>query len=284
MAESNVSFNYFMKPVILLLPFLFLGAGCASVGLTTVTVPTSVNTTSSTGVATSTRPDHDDTVYTEKDFSGFGVIEKYQDQIRDMPEYFFHVQISPQVPVYTFHVVSTDEKTNTVGYIEVFRGPETAKPLQTIKVHPEFLGNAPLFFNVHDINFDGYSDIGIVQDGGALWGSYQYWVFEPASGLFVTSPATDDFRKLSMTNNISFDTRNRRITTDELVGVSIKYHTIYQFQNGRILPLEEDKQENVMQNPEDNSSSPALKCILTTTKYVGKKETVTTNTVMHGCE
>ena len=45
-------------------------------------------------------------------------------------------------------------------------------------------------FHAEDINFDGYLDFSVLTEFAARWGSRSYWVYDPASGLFVQNELT----------------------------------------------------------------------------------------------
>lgn len=219
-----------------------------------------------------------DKILTEKDFNGMGLASREQNQKED----YFKVQINPKLPVYTFHVASFT--TTSGGYIEVFKGNET-KPIQKIILNPNMWlsDEVPAFFNVQDINFDGISDIGVVVEGGALWGSYQYWVFDNKTGKFIAAPVTDDFRKITF-NSITFDTNKKQVIASGLIGAVGGYRDIYQFQNGRLKPLEESEHENVVvQDDKTNTQNPTIHCSTTIKNYNGDKVSTTTQELDHEC-
>jgi hypothetical protein len=200
---------------------------------------------SSGSTSSSTTLAADDHILTQDDFSGFGL--KHRD-MSAAAEATFRVRISSEQPIYTFHVMSFT--TSTQGAIEVFRGNASSTPVQTIALDPNMWNSdsVALFFNVRDINFDGYADIGVVVEGGALWGSYQYWVFDPKTGLFTTAPVTDDFRNISF-NWITFDSSQKQIRTTNLLGAVGWIRSVYQYEDGHLRLLDEVQEEN--KAPED---------------------------------
>lgn len=220
----------------------------------------------------------DEKILTEKDFNGTGLASRNQNGKED----FLKVQISPKLPVFTFHVTSFT--TTSRGFIEVFKGQET-KPMQVINLDPNMWlsDEIPAFFNVQDINFDGISDIGVVAEGGALWGSYQYWVFDNKTGKFITAPVTQDFRKITF-NSITFDTNKKQVIASGLIGAVRGYKNIYQFQNGRLNPVEESEHENVVvEDNKVNTQNPTIHCSTTIKKYNGNKISTTTQELDHEC-
>lgn len=229
-------------------------------------------------VTTTTSAVKDEKILSEKDFNGMGLASGNQNGKED----FFKVQINPTLPVYAFHVASFTATTR--GHIEVFKGQET-KPIQVINLDPNMWlsDEVPAFFNVQDINFDGVSDMGVVVEGGALWGSYQYWIYDNKTGTFITAPITQDFRKITF-NSITFDTNKKQVIASGLIGAVGGYKNIYQFQNGRLKPVEESEHENVVVEDDGvNTQNPTIHCSTIIKKYNGDKVSTTTQVLDREC-
>jgi len=99
-----------------------------------------------------------------------------------------------------------------VGWIRVF-SCETGALVQSLEVKslrggPEFFLR---FFEVKDINFDGYLDIAVVRDGGATWASQTWWLFSPASGKFVSNDFTQALSQID-NNGLKLDEARQNIT------------------------------------------------------------------------
>lgn len=196
----------------------------------------------------------------------------------------FTVLINPELPLYTFHVRSFATTTNTQGSIEIFRGEDTAKPIQTILLDPNmrFRDMVPVFFTVQDITFDEYADIGVPIDGGAKWSSYQYWVFNPKTGTFITTEASKDLEKIGF-NFISFDPQNRQIITDNLSGSGLR--ALYQFQAGHIIKIKEEQLDDIIQHDtKEFTDHPTFHCRITTTDYTKGRAHVTYKNILQECE
>jgi hypothetical protein len=107
----------------------------------------------------------------------------------------FAVEISPRLAPHLFRLIpGTDtrwsENPRLVGRIEISRIGDD-RVLQTIDVIAvEDVSDFTRTFCARDINFDGYLDIMVLSEHGAKWGSYQYWLFDPISGKFITSELT----------------------------------------------------------------------------------------------
>ena len=113
----------------------------------------------------------------------------------------FAIEISPRLGPYLFRLFPDSdtrwsETPRLVGKIEISRISD-ARVLQTLDVNA--VGDVSWFtrtFCAEDINFDGYLDIKVLSDHGAKWGSYQYWVFDPISGKFITSELTRELGEI----------------------------------------------------------------------------------------
>ncbi len=218
-------------------------------------------------------------ILSEKDFKSTGLMVQDQSEKQSV----FTVSINYALPVYTFHVVSFSN-TMSGGYIEVFKEHDFT-PMQIIQLDPNMWlsGQVHLSFTVQDINFDGISDIGVVVDGGALWVSYQYWIFDNESGMFITAPVTEDFRNISF-QNIMFDTHKKQVIAYGLIGAIGRYKHTYQFENGRLLLVEEIMYEQIM--VEDGSiytQNNRIQCHVTLNTYHNNEVLKTIKVLSHEC-
>ncbi len=258
-----------MKKILLLSVFICLiGAGCA---------PTTDETNNT---RTSTTPLSDTEILTEKDFHLYG----FHDRKRINPTaQTFTVQINENRAPFIFHVVSLATSTN--GYIEIFRNGEKT-PYQRIELDPTlmFATNVPEWFTLRDINFDGFSDIGIIAEAGAKWGSYQYWIFDQTSEQFRITPLTDDLRKLTF-NTIQFDSMAKQIMVDNFYnGITGTKKDTYLYQDGHLHLQKTHIKENITREDEKvNTPTPTLHCKITTKTYTNGKEHIITEELNHTC-
>lgn len=221
------------------------------------------------------KPVRDETaILTEKDFyGGMGLSTKKPNQTED----WFRISIHPGIAPLTFHVVSASTTASTAGFVEVYRSPDSGNPTQTIHLDlgMRLVDMLPTFFNVQDVNFDGFSDIGVPVDGGAKWSAYQYWTYDSSKEEFVTSTISSDLNKINF-NFISFDAENKQIITDNLEGAG--WRTLYQLRDNHIFPIKEEHLDSIV-HPDQNASTdrPNLHCVVTTITYdQGNARTVTT--------
>jgi hypothetical protein len=228
---------------------------------------------------TSTLADLSHRVFTVKDFKGFGLMAS---ALRDQKEFTFRIRVASGLPIYAIHVVSG---ADSPGHVDVYRGEATGTPLQVFELAINtFLGGNPSVFNVADINFDGYADIGVVVDGGALWVAYQYWVYDKGTGTFKQAPVTNDFRAISFGHRLTFDTIKKQVIATGPIGAVGGYRNTYQFQNGRLLPLIEIEQMNkVVDDKNANTNHPTIHCSIKTKHHIGTTNKTTTQILNKAC-
>ncbi len=190
------------------------------------------------------------------------------------------------MPVYTFHIVSIQPDGTPAGspFIEVFQEGKTSEPLQKLQLNPNsFMADSlPKTFHAADINFDGFTDIGVIVDGGATWAAYQYWMFDPMTGKFITTRETDELRNIG-SQGLSFDKGKKQIIGPSLLGTGATLK-VYQFENGDLNILKDYLQENILiQDGKEKTAHPTLECHLTLKDYDGEIYRKRTEVVPHEC-
>jgi len=119
----------------------------------------------------------------------------------------FAVEISPRLRPYLIRLIPGkdtrwSEKPRFVGKIEISRTGED-RVLQTIDVIAvQDVSSFTKTFCAEDINFDGYLDLKVLSEHGAKWGSYQYWVFDPTSGRFITNKLTRQLAEIKANTRV----------------------------------------------------------------------------------
>ncbi len=96
------------------------------------------------------------------------------------------------------------------GDIEVARCQD-GKRLQSLPILSDQPLNFGASFHAEDINFDGYLDFSVLTEFAARWGSRSYWVYDPASGLFVENELTRGLGRLGV-SNIDFDRKKHEVS------------------------------------------------------------------------
>ncbi|HSS48236.1 MAG TPA: hypothetical protein VLX28_04760 [Thermoanaerobaculia bacterium] len=90
-----------------------------------------------------------------------------------------------------------------IGRVEISRRGES-KPFQTFEVtgyDPERLRS---FSRSEDANFDGYADLLLCHDGGAKWGGYEIYFYDPKSGFFIQNELSRDMSEHLTGNSLDF--------------------------------------------------------------------------------
>ena len=75
-----------------------------------------------------------------------------------------------------------------------------------------------------DINFDGYTDIGIHERGGAKWGKIHWWLYNPEAKRFYRNSFTEELSRLTQAN-FWIDPKTRQIKISKFHGAEIKEYT-----------------------------------------------------------
>ena len=154
----------------------------------------------------------------------------------------FIVEINPKLIPFVFHLIPNvatrwSREPRLVGRIEVSRIGDS-RLLQTIDV--TVISDASWFtktFSAKDINFDGYLDIMVVSDHGAKWGSYQYWLFDPGLGRFITNELTRRLGEL-MANTYDWNPESKTLHLGFLTLDQARIGATYRIENGSVTLIE----------------------------------------------
>jgi len=154
----------------------------------------------------------------------------------------FVVEISPQLSPYLFRLIPTSDSRwsndpRFVGKIEISRIGDK-RLLQAIDVTVvEDVSSFTSTFCAEDINFDGYLDLKVLSEHGAKWGSYQYWVFDPVSGKFVTSKLTEQLGEIKA-NTYVWSSSSRTLRVGFLNLDQARIGETYQIENAGLTLIE----------------------------------------------
>jgi len=166
-------------------------------------------------------------------------------------ELTLRVSIRTGLPPYTIRIVpnpaATSVSGNTpqnAGRIEISKdGSNTID--QTIDV--ESFGDGAMlvnYFTMEDINFDGYLDIGTLYEFGAKWGAYNFLVFDPPSGRFISNDFTRQLEGIKA-NKRKLDPEHKTIHFSFLTAGEGRIGETYEVANGTlILTLFEDRRKS----------------------------------------
>ncbi len=185
-----------------------------------------------------------------------------------------HLQLEPDTSASMSTAnVGTNAASQRVGWIRLF-SCETEALIQSLEVRslrgPELFLR---FFEVRDANFDGYLDIAVLMNSGALWGSQIWWVFSPASGKFISNEFTEALSRIEG-NGREFDASRHHIIVPHLLGPGrcSRFQDIYNVeQSSRLVLIHEEGLTPTW----DPSHSYAVGCTLTTRELVNGRMHVT---------
>jgi hypothetical protein len=143
----------------------------------------------------------------------------------------FRVQVNPNLPPYDLKLTTNPQpqrlidNTFVVGWIEVSQdGKSVDKIPVAFQDSSQNLTWPQLGLRSLDINFDGYSDIAVLERGGAEWGYLHWYQFDPARNLFTTSSLTDELSALA-NNGVAADPQKRDILVYTLVSTCASTYT-----------------------------------------------------------
>jgi len=154
----------------------------------------------------------------------------------------FIVEISPELSPYIFHLIPNHDTQwsgapRLVGRIEISR---IGRPGLVQMIDVTVIADASWFtktFRAQDVNCDGYLDILVLSDHGAKWGSYDYWLFDPGSGRFITNGLTQQLSKL-MANTRDWDAASRTLHLGFLANDQARIGETYRIENTGLTLIE----------------------------------------------
>src|SRR5579884_706662 len=163
----------------------------------------------------------------------------------------------------------SEDSLRRVGWIRVF-SCETEALIQSLKVKSHCGPECFLrWFEVDDANFDGYLDIAVLRDRGALWGRQTWWVYSPTSGRFISNDFTQALSTIS-SNGLELDAAGHNIIVSILLGPGrcSRAQNMYHVAHGNRLVLMHEEKLTPTWNSEHTQS---VGCTLTTLERVNGK-------------
>jgi len=128
-----------------------------------------------------------------------------------------------------------------VGWLRVF-SCESGALLQSLEVRSWFTPTRFLeSFEVKDVNFDGFLDMSVIQDGGAKWVRQTWWMFAPAPGKFVLNEFSKQLGEVSH-NGLDLDSAHQDITARHLTDLTGCGPTkdVYHVEQGRLVLIHKE--------------------------------------------
>jgi hypothetical protein len=95
-------------------------------------------------------------------------------------------------------VEEVSEGVFLVGWIRVMM-PENDSEVQIIPVEMDepYIHWVQWGLQKQDINFDGYTDIGVTQHGGAKWSKLFWWLYDPDTRRYYRNSLCEEISKLT---------------------------------------------------------------------------------------
>jgi hypothetical protein len=163
---------------------------------------------------------------------------------------------------------SKADTIHRVGRIRIF-SCETGALVQSLEVKtrsdPELFLR---FFEVRDVNFDGFLDIAVLHEFGAQWGRQTWWVFSPLSGKFISDEFTKELGQVSH-NGLILDAAQQNIVAKHLTDLTGCGPTqdVYHVTESRLALMHSEK----ISPPTDGTNG----CVLTISDRVNGEMRVT---------
>lgn len=153
----------------------------------------------------------------------------------------FTVKVGVEQPVYQIRLIEDPVSAETatlhhVGRIEVSQGGALRQTINVNSIWDDSLCN---YFEMSDVNFDGYLDIAVLRDAGGKWMRRDYYIFDPASGHFVTNALTEDLAQVQ-SSSIVLDHETEQIEAPFFKG-RCAGEDIYKINHGRLEKIQEQE-------------------------------------------
>ncbi|NOT58808.1 MAG: hypothetical protein HOP19_01145 [Acidobacteria bacterium] len=144
----------------------------------------------------------------------------------------FRLQINPsRSPVHLRLSVARG-----LGHIEITA--DHAASSQTLSLRTSLdAASFTQLFTVMDANFDGYLDLAAVAEAGAKWGRLNFWLYDPRTQRYVTSPLTRELARLTH-NGIEANVATQELVVSQFPQATPRAGTLsetYKIANGHLL-------------------------------------------------
>jgi hypothetical protein len=136
-----------------------------------------------------------------------------------IPPFVKTVELHPGLPPLKIRVIpaaASEDPKAPLGRVEISRQDDLT-PFQTITVTGEGFPLHLTFSEFEDANFDGYTDLLLCNTGGAKWGGYAIYFYDPVSGTFVQNGLSREMSERLQGNGVEFDRATGEIRVAHLV-------------------------------------------------------------------
>lgn len=163
----------------------------------------------------------------------------------------YRLQLNPGLPPVDFKLIANPtpqrliDGSNLVGWIEVSQ-QGTSPDRIPVAFHDASrnLSWPQLGLRALDINMDGYLDIATVEQGGAEWGFFHWYEYDPEHRRFIVSSLADELSTLQQ-NGVAVNPQKKEIYVYTLVATCESTYIYVNAQGHLVL---KKKQENKQSN------------------------------------
>jgi hypothetical protein len=163
-------------------------------------------------------------------------------------EMTFLITINEKLPSYRFHLIPDanvdvrEKGRHHIGRIEISKG--SARSIHQIIEVQSYADVSWLTksFIAEDINFDGYLDIAVLDDHGAKWGSFNYWLFDKRTDRFIVNSLAKELRRLRF-NEKRLDEKAKEIVVSNLIAGCAEDKRVYRVAREHLILMRAEEHE-----------------------------------------
>ena len=142
-------------------------------------------------------------------------------------------------PPHEFELRATNNPTHVsegmyrVGWIRTsLPSDESRAQIIPVEMHEPYVYWPQGGLKKQDVNFDGHLDIGVCQHGGAKWGRFYWYLYDPEKMEFYTNALTKELSELTCAT-FKADSETKRITITQFLGADLREYS-YQIVDGHL--------------------------------------------------
>ncbi len=121
----------------------------------------------------------------------------------------------------------------TAGWIEVSKDGTHVDQRIEVRLQNPITDWTHFGLLAEDINFDTYTDIAVAVDFGAKWGRWEWWLFDPRSGLYTQTPLSREISAL-VWNEHRLDPQARELRIQNFTG-ACPHENVYRVEPDHIV-------------------------------------------------
>jgi hypothetical protein len=122
-------------------------------------------------------------------------------------------------PAATLDVKTPPYSPDTVvGWIQILKDGKTIAQQIDVRVENPYIDWVQLGLLAEDIDMDTYTDIAVAVDFGSKWTQWEWWVYDPASGLYKQTELSKQVSALTWSDHV-VDASARELRVMNFIGV-----------------------------------------------------------------